>query len=457
MPEVVGLRCPHCAAALKVESGATSATCAYCGTTSMLRGNTIAAAPRPVAASSGRGKIGCLIAAIVVLLMLVVAFLTLGTEPAPGFDVQRAVVAAVPPRVATPRTAQPPPPPPVREVARIDTGRRPLLVDADADGALDVVALTDLVEGDRRWSTFAAHSGKDGTLLWAVDLQDGEARGTIAAVAHGRLLLLSDKGQVHGHDLRTGASQWSTALGERGQQFCACATADAIEVPTADGRVLQLDVKTGRQTPVAAIPGECAAVPTDRLGESHDPSDRRDTRAPDGVLAIRCGGVTTYTSAGMTRLPDQCRVRTRINVDALPGLVAHSLWQTDAGWLVLGVRKPGTYVPTIALVDRTSRKSIWKADVPDGNPLLADQGGPDPATIAGDLAVVGYTVKDQPPHLTAFALADGARKWHIDVPGGKRVQHAAVADARLFLYADGAVHVLDPQTGSSVRTIGKPN
>jgi len=459
MPQVVGLRCPHCAAALPAEVGATSVKCSYCGTTSLLRGGTIASgAPTRPASGGSPALLGCgVVAGVLVLFGGVAAFLLFRGSPsqppysdvsvAPGDPLPRVIE-----RVAEPAVEPAADKPPARTLERIDTSRRPLLVDVNADGHPDIVARANFSEGDRRWSAYAALDSQTGAVLWTVDLTDGD-RDTHAAVAHGRLLLLTAAGQVTGHDLKTGASQWSTTLGERGQQMCASKSADAIEIPTLDKRVLQLDVKTGRQTPVAAIP-ECAPLPTDFEPNQHDPSDRTDSRAPAGTVAIRCGGVSMYTSSGFSKLPDQCRQRSKVDVDNLAGIVAHSLWQTDAGWLVLGVRKPGTYVPTIGLIDK-QRRLAWKADVPDGNPLLADEGGPDPAVLLADRVVVGFNVKDQPPHLAAFALADGARQWTIDAPGGNRVQRATAADNHLFLYSDGAVHILDPADGKLVRTIGK--
>lgn len=458
MPQVVGLRCPHCAAALPAEVGASSVKCAYCGTTSMLqRGGTIAGA----ATTSGAGKTspaGCLVAAGVLTLfgsgaaVWLLAARPVASPPMPVASVPPAVVAQPVAPVVAPIPAVAPPP--TRTLERIDTGRRPLLVDVNGDAHPDIVALTEFSEGPRRWSAYAALDSQTGAILWTVDVADDDRRGIIAAVAHGRLVLLTDKGQVHGHDLRTGAAQWTTALGERGKQMCASKAADALEIPTLDERVLQIDVRTGRQAPVAAIP-ECAALPTDHAPEGNDPSDRADRRAPPGTVAIRCGGASVYTSSGLTKLPDQCRQRSKIDVDRLAGIVAHSLWQHGDGWLVLGVRTPGTYVPMLGLLDK-QKQLAWKAEVPDGNPLLADQGGPDPAVLLGDRVIVGYTGKDQPPHLTAFALADGARQWHIDVPGGERVQQAQAADDMVFLYSDGSVHIIKPGDGSLVRTIGKP-
>lgn len=457
MPQVVGLRCPHCAAALPAEVGASSVKCAYCGTTSMLqRGGTIAGAAINPGAGGKTNAVGCLVGVFVLLLgagVWLLAARPMASPPSPVSSVPATVVAQPAPPVVAPMIPAAPPPP-TRTLEAIETNRRPLLVDVNGDAHPDIVALTQFSEGPRRWSAYAAHDSQTGAILWTVDVADDDLRGIIAAVAHGRLVLLTDKGQVHGHDLRTGAAQWTTALGERGKQMCAAQAADALEIRTLDQRVLQIDVRTGRQAPVAAIP-ECAPLLTDHAPNNRDPADRADPRAPLGTVAILCGGPSVYTSSGMTKIPDQCRQRSKVDIERLDGIVAHSLWQHGDGWLVLGVRKPGTYVPMLGFLDK-QKKLAWKAEVPDGNPLLAEPGSPSPAILLGDRVIVGYTIKDQPAKLAAFALTDGARQWHIDVPGGKRVNKAQAADDKVFLYSDGSVHIIKPTDGSLVRTIGKP-
>jgi outer membrane protein assembly factor BamB len=269
-------------------------------------------------------------------------------------------------------------------------------------------------------------------------------------VVHGRLLLLTRTGQVIGHDL-TGKQQWSTALGDRGERFCAATQPDSVLVPTADERVLLLDVKTGKQSPTGR-PSSCTPVPSDQEFANFDPRDRSDPRAPAGVLGVRCGSARVMGSQNYT-VPDACRERARFDPDRLGGLVAHALWQTADGWLVLGVRDPGTHTPLVARVQ--GKALAWKADVPEGNPLLASEGGPSPVALAGDVVIAGYRLQTGSKQLlTAFALADGKRLWHIDAPGRGSIDHVAAANGQALVYADGSVFVLDLATGAQLRTIG---
>lgn len=454
MPQAIAVRCPHCGASLQVDPRADSATCAYCGTTSLLRGKpTAAPGGAPVIVVRPGGGFGMVIFAVVVavVVMAVLALTFTSSRPSPPVAAV-AVQEAAPIQVAV--ASEPPAPAiddaPRREVERLETGRRPLLADVDGDGLDDVIALATLHEGARRWDAFVAFSGATGEQLWQVAVPE-DARGTFAAVAHGRLLLLGGAGQVSAHDLATGQQQWSTALGDRGLRLCAATEPDAVLVPTADARVLQLDIKTGKQSPTKPS-AACAPLPGDQDLADDDPRDRTDTRAPPGVVGVRCGSVRVMGSQNFT-VPDACRKRAQVDPDRLGGLVAHALWQTPQGWLILGVRDPGTHTPLLARMQ--DRALAWKTDVPDGNPLLADEGGPSPVTLAGDLVVAGYTLqKDSRHFIGAFALSDGARRWHIEAPGGKRVDRAAAAGKQLLLYAGGSIFVLDVTTGALLRTIG---
>lgn len=454
MPHAIAVRCPHCGASLQVDPRADSATCAYCGTTSLLRGKpTMVPGEPPVIVVRPRGGGGMIAFAVIVaaVVMTVLVLTFMAASPSPPSQAIAAMDVA--PQVVHPVAAEPPAPviddAPRREVERLETGRRPLLADVDGDGLDDVVALAALHEGERRWDAFVAFSGATGEQLWQVAVPE-DARGTFAAVAHGRLLVLGGAGQVSGHDLATGQQQWSTALGDRGLRLCAATEPDAVLVPTADARVLQLDVKTGKQSPSKAT--TCTPLPGDQDLADDDPRDRTDTRAPPGVVAVRCGSVRVIGSQNFT-VPDACRKRAQVDPDRLGGLVAHALWQTPQGWLILGVRDPGTHTPLLARMQ--DRAIAWKIDVPDGNPLLADEGGPSPVALAGDLVIAGYTLqKDSRQFIGAFALSDGARRWHVEVPGGKRVDRAAAAGKQLLLYAAGSIFVLDVTTGALLRTIG---
>ncbi|MBA3545253.1 MAG: PQQ-binding-like beta-propeller repeat protein [Nannocystis sp.] len=453
MPQVIPARCPHCGASLKVDPRADSATCAYCGTTSLLRSKgTVAPGGAPVIiVASGGAKplviVGLVMVVVMVLVGVGVMSVTSRSEPAPAPSRNPVEVRPVEPVVRPPAPSDDA----TRlEVERLETGRRPLLADINGDATVDVLVLARLHMGERRWGAFTAFSGATGELLWYVDAPE-DAQGTVAAVANGRLLLLTDAGQISGHELAAGKQQWSTALGDRGLRFCAATEPDSVLVPTADERVLLLDVKTGKQAP-AQPSASCRPLPSDQEFKDYDPRNRSDPRAPAGVTGVHCGSVRVMGSENFT-VADECRKLAGFDPDRLGGLVAHALWQTPRGWLVIGVRDPGTHTPLVARVQ--GKALAWKADVPEGNPLLASEGGPSPIVLAGDVIVAGYRLRTgQQPWLTGFSLEDGKRLWHVEAPGGKSIDGAAAAPGQVLVYADGSIFVLDAATGALLRTIG---
>lgn len=403
-----------------------------------------------IVVGSGGAKPAMVIAAVLLVLLAGLGLLFMSAAPSPASSAVERVNHALPVEVVALK-AEPTPPgedATLLAVERLETGRAPLLADLDGDGTTDIVVLAHLRQGERRWDAFAAFRGTDGELLWHVDAPE-DARASVAAVVHGRLLLLTRTGQVLGHELAAGKQQWSTALGDRGLRFCAASEPDAVLVVTADERVLLLDVKTGKQTPTRP-PATCGPVATDQEYDDHDPRDRSDARAPAGVLGVRCGSVRVMGSENFT-VPDACRARAKFDPDRLGGLVAHALWQTPGGWLVIGVRDPGTHTPLVARVQ--GKALAWKADVPEGNPLLASEGGPSAITLAGDVIVAGYRLQTgSHEFLTAFALPDGKRLWHIDAPG-QSIDRLAATPNQLLVYADGSLSMLDLKTGALQRTI----
>jgi outer membrane protein assembly factor BamB/DNA-directed RNA polymerase subunit RPC12/RpoP len=449
MPIAVPVRCPQCGADLRVSSTDENVTCSYCGTTSFLQKRGVTAPPNMSVIVVSKGPSAVLVVALVAVALgaVVTALLIVhqGARPTPPGYTRPVSVPTPPPKPVAP---PPSPEPPRPEVERLRTSRRPLIVDVDGDGKLDVIALADLRDGARGGSAFVALEGQTGKRLWQIGADD---RGTdeYVAVAGGRLFVLGGSGQVQGYDLVTAARQWSTALGDKGHRFCAAREPDSVLVAVADGRVLALDVKTGRQTPSSTR--TCASLPTDEDPDNEDPRDRTDPQAPVGTVGISCGGVTVMGDQNYT-VPDACAVRAHVDSAHLGGMVAHALWQLPGGnWLAYGVRDPGTHSPLVGVLQK--RKLLWKADVPPGNPLDAQDGGPHPIVLADDRVVAGYALKnDGSTRLAAFALSNGKRLWDVTI-AGKRVERAVWAGGELYLYRDGRIEVRDPATGSLRRTL----
>ncbi len=447
-------RCPKCGAAVPLEPSSEHATCGYCGATAFVQ-RTRAAPPGgvpvivvsshfPTLLALALGGFAVLVAAGAVLVVAA------SSDPAPApvaVIAPRPVVPSMPAPLPVP--AAPTPRPAERPELRVLSSPSARFVGA-ADGAgAQILAAVALTTGSERTTAFAVFDGLTGVLRARTPALEVPSDALLAAAA-GRLVLATPNGQLTGYDLGSGDAQWTTALGDRVVAICEGDEAGSMLVTTADERRLALDLVTGRQTETHARCGSLLAASR----AFDDPRDRHDYQAPPGVEAYRCGGVTVMGSANF-RVPDACLARAHVNTDRLDGMVGHRLWKHEDGWLVFGVRTPGTYVPMVGRLARGGRFA-WKSEVPATNPLEAEQGGPRYAALAGDALVVAYDSGGAPRwRVTAFGVADGARRF--TVPLEVQALHGLEAAAgALFVHADEAILVLDPATGALRATVGGP-
>jgi len=128
-------------------------------------------------------------------------------------------------------------------------------------------------------------------------------------------------------------------------------------------------------------------------------------------------------------------------------MVGHAVWKFAGGWLVFGVRKPGTYVPMVGLYERA--KWTWKSEVPVANPLEAQEGGPRWLSLRGDSLVVGYE-SARKHYLTRLDARTGMRSWTVEVPS-----LVAIAQNEQLVVAHGAdsARVLSLRDGSLLTTL----
>jgi hypothetical protein len=301
------------------------------------------------------------------------------------------------------------------------------------------------VEHARHYAVFAASDGKELARTPALTERD-EA---LAAVVGRRLISASGVGQLTSYGLANGTQQWTTALGERPSAFCRAKTEEELLVVTDDGRQLHIDLTTGRQRETK----ERCAVRLTPPGRSENPRDRFDYSAPAGVEGYRCGGVTVMGSHNYT-VPDQCLARARVDTDRLDGFVGHRLWKVERDWLAFGVRNPGTHVPMIGRVSRG--KLSWKQNVPRDNPLEAETGSPRHAALAQDLVVVAYAnARPRTQFVTAFAVADGARRWHVALPQDlTSVTNLVASSDRVFVQGREQLLLLSSADGKLVARVG---
>lgn len=442
MARLVHATCPRCGAHVPVEPDTDRATCSYCGAAAIVAKTEQVPAHVPVRAAPAtrRTNAGCVIVVVLVVLVLGIAaagWLLVSDSADPSAGPVSIAVAPVP---SVPNMVPAVLPAPVPPAFAVWSGAPLVVLDVDGDRRLEVVSpVRSASSSTEHYAVFDARTLAKRTQTPPIE---GLSRALVAGLGN-RLVVATDAGQLTGYDLVSGDSQWSTALGERITMLCESDRAGSMHVETRDERKLTVDLTTGRQTETRDACGVLLA----RSDTPPRPRDRRDHSAPRGVEAWSCGGVTVMGSESYT-VADACRTRGHVDTDRIEGMVGHRIWKQGAGWLVFGVRRPGTYVPMVARIERNAL--VWKTEVPASNPLDAEIGGPDLVVLVGDTLVVGYeTGADDSQVLTAFLVADGTRRWTVPIAGGYGTpEMAALEDAvvvrtgdmlRVLAVADGAV------------------
>ncbi|MCB9629287.1 MAG: PQQ-binding-like beta-propeller repeat protein [Sandaracinaceae bacterium] len=452
------LTCPKCGAEASHAVVGQPHKCVYCGTVATVKASSPAVRQPAAGVAHPHGStlpllLGCggLVVAALAVGGVFLGSSSQGAEQSPPSGTS--LGAELPPDVAESPTepqleqaVQPAPPPPVTR--RIRSAPAALYEDLDGDGAFEIIAYVERVEGADRSERFAVFDSQTGAVRVetpAVTL----GREPMAARVGTRVVVAGERGQLEAYDLGSGDRQWSSTLGDRALALCAAGRDDAVRVSTADERMLEVDLITGRQTEVRA---RCEH----RLARSdrglHDPSDRSDAQAPPGVEAYVCGSTRVMGSSNYV-VPDACLRQGHVDSNGLDGMVAHRIWRLDHAWLVMGVRKPGAYVPMVGVL--TGRSFRWKSEVPATNPLDASQGGPRYAAVVGDAVVVSYEMDTERTYwLTAFALEDGRRRWATGVATEASLHGLASRGDGLFAHVGNRILVLDPATGATLRSVG---
>jgi DNA-directed RNA polymerase subunit RPC12/RpoP len=443
MARLESVNCPHCGAPLSIDAAADRVRCNYCGSTSLVQRT---ADPPPggapvILVKSPAVNLALLLGLAAVLVVGAVSLTALSLrQPGPPAvftaSTQRDPPAALPearPKATAPETA-----------LRLDP-RRPLeLVDVNGDGRSEIVASVVLRTGATESRHFAVFDSQSGALKARTPPLENLDE-ALAAVLGKRLVIANPLGEVVAYDLSSGDRQWTSTLGEPALALCAPRRAGAMLV-LSGSRGTMLDLITGRQSETS----EPCRSPLARSDVASAPRYRGDDSAPRGTEGILCGSVRVMGSQDYT-VPDACFFRAHLDTSKLGGMVGHRLWSVEKGWLVFGVRRPAPYVPMVGRLQRG--RFVWQTEVPAENPLAADDGGPRHVALVGDELVIGYSERrEQLWHLTAFALADGARRFAVgleQLSGGLRALSAA--DDTIVAQDDDGFWLLDARTGS-VRT-----
>jgi outer membrane protein assembly factor BamB len=427
--------CPRCGASVQLQPQFPTATCTYCGLSF----------PKPASGAKVGAALplGCILGGVALLVVVMggsgAAFFALrGSKPSKSSTTTAGATPAAPgdplgalqPGAAAPAGKDVHPP-------RLE-GRQALFGDLNGDAVVDIVFPARVQEESGSKQRFIAFNGRTGAELWRSP--EAEINGSIA-LEQGKLMVADRSGKLSAFDARSGAASWSVALGERLSEYCVASEPGAVRVVTADQRTVAVDAATGKQTPVAGKPPCKRANTSNRFGRRRDDfADRSDSRAPEGVKSVVCGGVRVMGDRNFT-VADQCKAQFRVDPDKLPGMSPSALWQHAGGMLVFGSKRPGTRVPMVGFLK--GGKLVWSSDVPASNPLEVSEGAPNHVALAGSRLFVAYEQQtgDKAPSITAFDTASGARLWNVTLPGGRKSlsRLEAGGDGLLVSVGDAAV------------------
>ncbi|MBT8496424.1 MAG: PQQ-binding-like beta-propeller repeat protein [Deltaproteobacteria bacterium] len=378
---LVEVRCPKCGATVSVEDGATTASCEYCGTQSVVSRRTrflerklppSQATRMPVAIQRHSTKWVMIIAiAIPGLLALGAGFIPFILKGKLGGG----------------------------GLSEFWGGGHPTVADVNGDGTADIVGLVHDVQGDDA-TRVIVYDGKSGDSLWESQ-SFGQFRDVSQAkigVAGNRVVLALTSGSAAALDLATGKLAWKGApLGEKAARLCAAGD-EQVAVETADKRRVVLALTDG-------------AVRSDEASEGDqrcEPLWGRDRDSQRGLYVSRFP-YRSHKNPG--ELGDQ------MNVD-------WSMTTGDGVFIALGTKKKGTRIPFVGAYQSTDgeavTKVLWASQVPGQNPLDADTGDPDHASVSDGVAYVGYETKDDVVRVAAFEVATGKRLWDAAIPKPER-------------------------------------
>jgi outer membrane protein assembly factor BamB len=333
---------------------------------------------------------------------------------------RRAATSQVHTATATAAIAEPP---------RWNEDGPPLLRDINGDGVDDIVGMVrDLRANDQMH--LAAYDGASGKPLWKSPALGGYTevyQGTTFLAAN--LVLRSNSGGVlRAFDVSTGAPTWSTPLGEQILTLCTGPTPAEIDVLTRDDKVRRLSLATG---------AAAGATPAPKGRPSRDD----------------CGKAAPVASSA--RPQDLTKESRTWKLYTLDGFKIRGAVRHGDVVIVRGEKAAGTSVPMIGRIapDRTSM--IWQAQVAAQHPLTS-RSEPVVTAMNDDLVFAVYEASELPaPHVTAFSLADGARRWDVEAPGNSwRPSGIAVNQRGVLLAAGDKLRAFELGTGKPLFTIG---
>lgn len=461
------IKCPECGATVNVPAGVEVATCEYCGSSAQIqRRSPILQRPVPVRApqpgapqlpvatsTKAIGAIGCTVILLGILTGIVVPIV---------FAVRDCKKS-----VAHRDTLSEP---------RWDGTSRPVFRDLTGDGVQDVLGRVRILKPNDE-ILMAAFDGASGKRLWL-----GESLGDRSQAAFGPMALAGDTVLVSDGSAgliamraADGGVTWRIRLNEVVDEICAGTTEGTVLVKTKDEKLHPVAVADGSLQP-AADEAQCVPLPNDSaradlpdcityrwsnpyrrlvVGEKIEgmDSDTSLHHVPSGVT-IALGNKEPGTAVPMIasyRWPEQAAEE--LDLRAIREQMASAKDPEQQRALFALYRKAREQQQ---IRDKRPPEVLWTAVVPGVDPLSVDTGAPDAEQVAlnESAVVVAYETRDTHHfRLTAFSVADGKRKWDIELPGERPLSSVAVSPTHAMVSRWDGLYVYDLATGELAYTI----
>lgn len=413
------VRCPECGATLDISGEASAVRCEYCQTVAQIQRRTRwLQRPAPLAQPAPGEPVRPVVLqprSVAAIVALVTGLMFAG------------VLAPLALFVGLPALIY------FRQAPAAPKGPA-VLADVDRDGHLDLVA--QLHSSGDNTNYLAAFRTTDGKRLWESPALDDGSYLTQLCVAEDVVLQHRGGSSVRGFALASGALRFAAQLPQRVREVCAGGAPGIARVITIDREAHALSLADGRVSDqgryVCAQPLRC-------WGAARSPEHTFDDRPSITLPGMRVAATLTHLASGAS--------------------------------VAIGRQAPGAPVPMIAALAPAALQDAdpgaqglfggvplaprWQAQVPERD---ASSVGSrlDQRQLALDAAAVAVSYEQYGRHrLTVFSLADGRRRFDIELPAEQRsIQTVLLAgDKVLTVSAWGSAAAFDAQRGSRAFTI----
>lgn len=461
------IKCPECGATVNVPAGVEVATCEYCGASAQiqrrspilqrpvpLRMSQPGAPELPVATSTKAiGAIGCSVILLGILAGIVVpiVFAVRGCKE----EAARKSAFSEP---------------------RWDGISRPVVRDLTGDGVQDIIGRVRILKPNDE-ILMAAFDGASGKRLWVSESLGDRSEAAFGPMALADDMVLVSDGSAGLIAMRAGDGDitWQIRLNEVVDKICAGTAEGTVLVRTKDEKLHPVSVADG-SLQSAEDDAQCLPLPNDSAREDLPDCITYRWSNPYRQLVVddKIEGMDSNTS-----------------LHYVPGDVT----------IALGNKEPGTEVPMIAsyrwpqqaaeeldlrairdqmaaakdpeqkralyALYRKAREQerirgkmapevLWTAVVPGVDPLSVATGAPNAEQVALNQNAVVIAYETRETHhfrLTAFSVADGKRKWDIELPGDRPLSSVAVSASHAMVSRWDGLSVYDLATGEHAYTI----